>query len=149
MTANSSHSLICLNEVLSYRHPGVLRRYAKEQKATLEEAAEVFRETLKFLYLSYRTANEWPQTGCAVSSEIEKIDWMWHTFLLFTIDYANFCERYFGFFLHHVPSEADAESPVDEKILRATVQRQFELVYDVLGEETVTAWYDECRYAAA
>jgi hypothetical protein len=75
---------------------------------------------------------------------------MWHTFLLFTMDYADFCERYFGHFLHHVPGEAatESEAPVDGSAVRAQVERQFALVYDVLGEETLIAWYDQCRYAA-
>jgi hypothetical protein len=148
MTAVASNSPISLDEVLSYRHPGALRRYAKEHGASLDEAAEIFRETLKYLYVSYRAAFDGPEGfGCTISSEIEKIDWMWHTFLLFTMEYADFCERHFGFFLHHIPAEADGESAVHEENLRARVQRQFELVYDVLGEETLTAWYDECRYA--
>jgi len=67
---------------------------------------------------------------------------MWHTFLLFTRDYATFCETHFGAFLHHVPDEA-----VEEGALRERISRQFGLVYDLLGEATLTAWYDECRYA--
>src|SRR5262245_31186097 len=36
-----------LADVLDYRHPGVVRRYAREQHVTLEQAEEAFRETLK------------------------------------------------------------------------------------------------------
>jgi hypothetical protein len=148
MTPSTTDPPVSLNEVLAYRHAGVLRRYAKEHAASPQEAEEVFQELLKYLYLCYRAAEEPEPFACVVSPEIEKIDWMWHTFLLFTIDYADFCERHFGFFLHHVPSEAEDETPVDESAFSAAVQRQFALVYDVLGEETLRAWYDRCRYAA-
>jgi hypothetical protein len=149
MTTVTTNGQISLNEVLAYRHPGVVRRYAKEHHASPPEAAEIFQEMLKYLYLSYRAATDGPEGfACVVSPEIEKIDWMWHTFLLFTMDYADFCEDHFGFFLHHVPSEAEADTPVDENAHRAAVERQFALVYDVLGEETLLAWYDQCRYAA-
>ena len=151
MTAVATEKMLTLKEVLGYCHPGVLRRYAKEHDASPEEAEEVFWEMLKFLYLSYRAATNGPdQFACAVSAEIEKIDWMWHTFLLFTLDYGEFCDRYFGFFLHHVPNEDEEgkEEEVDEDVVRGEIQRQLGFVYDVLGEKTLTTWYDKCRYAA-
>ena len=32
--------------------------------------------------------------------------------------------------------------------MREQLERQYALVYDVLGEQTLLVWYDECRYAA-
>jgi hypothetical protein len=150
MYASSTTTPACLAEVLRYRHPGVVRRYRKEYGGSQLEADEVFRQTLKWLYLCHRALTEGPEGfACAISSELEKIDRMWHTFLLFTMDYADFCDRYFGTFLHHVPEEAEAEVPVDEDVLRTRIARQFGLVYDVLGESTLIAWYEECRYAVS
>lgn len=138
-----------LEDVLAYRHKGVIRRYCKEHHASQQEAEEVFREMLKWLYLAYRsTAENEDARGCVMTAEIEKIDWMWHTFLLFTQDYLAFCKRYFGFFVHHVPEDEDGE-PLTLEALRAQLERQYALVYDVLGEDTLIAWYDECRYAPA
>jgi hypothetical protein len=150
MFPTTTEQAVTIAEVLAYRHPGVVRRYCKDHHATPQEAEEVFREMLKWLYLCAQSAQDPEGTGCAISPEIEKIDWMWHTFLLFTWDYATFCERYFGFFLHHVPNEDEDEgsAATDDETTRAQLERQFGLVYDVLGEETLTAWYDECRYAA-
>lgn len=31
------------------------------------------------------------------------VDEMWHTFLLFTEDYHEFCDFHFGFFVDHMP----------------------------------------------
>jgi hypothetical protein len=151
MTPTTINEPASLEEVLRYRHPGVVRRYAKEHHATPEEAAELFREMLKWLYLCGRGATDGPDgLALAIHPEIEKIDEMWHAFLLFTLDYADFCDRHFGFFLHHVPNEDDEEgAPPEESAVRAALERQYAFVYDVLGEETVTAWYGDCRYAAA
>jgi hypothetical protein len=147
MNANRTRAPIALADVLAYRNPGVVRRYCREHAATQQEAEEVFRETLKWLYLCYRSATDGPEGfACTMLPEIEKIDWMWHTFLLFTRDYAEFCERYFGMFLHHVPNEAEDAALPDDETLRATLQEQYAFVYDVLGEDTLTAWYDRCRY---
>jgi hypothetical protein len=150
MTANTTIQPVSLEEVLAYRHPGVVRRYAKEQGVSLAEAEEVFRETLKWLYLCYRSTTMDPEgPGCAMTPEIARLDEMWHTFILFTRDYAAFCERYFGFFLHHVPNVDEEEKPEDPETVRPLLERHFGLVYDVLGEDTLHNWYEECRYAAA
>ena len=36
------------------------------------------------------------------------VDIGWHTFILYTREYAEFCERIAGFFIHHVPDDEDA-----------------------------------------
>ena len=137
-----------LAEVLAFRHPGVIRRYCKDHGASPAEAEEVFQEMLKWLYLgSCCTADTEATARCVITREIEKLDWMWHTFLLFTLDYAAFCDRYFGFFLHHVPGD-DAAEPASLDAVREQLERQYALVYDVLGEQTLLAWYDRCQYAA-
>lgn len=141
---------VTLAEVLNYRHDGVVRRYAKEHGASREEAEEIFRETLKWLYLCDRSLQDGTDgSGCAMTPEIEKIDWMWHTFILFTREYAEFCDRYFGYFLHHVVNDDAEETALDAEVLRPQLERQFGLVYDVLGPETLTTWYEDCRYASA
>lgn len=40
------------------------------------------------------------------------VDIGWHTFILHTTDYAQFCERVVGRFVHHVPT-TDGEEPPD------------------------------------
>jgi hypothetical protein len=137
-----------LEEVLAYCHPGVVNRFRKEHRSSREEAEEVFREMLKWLYLCAQGIDGPEGFACHMSPEIEKIDWMWHAFVLFTRDYADFCDRYFGFFLHHVPEEDSEEASLDEGPLRGQLERQYGLVYDLLGADTLTAWYDQCRYAA-
>jgi len=139
---------LTLAEVLAYRHPGVFRRYAREQHASQEEAEEIFQETLKWLYLCGCGLRE--DVSCAMTPEIAKLDVMWHTFLMFTRDYADFCERYFGVFLHHVPNEDEEEAREEgAEAVREQLERHFGLVYDVLGEDTLKRWYEEERYAAA
>lgn len=143
MNATIGGEAALLDEVLAYQHRGVLRRYCKEHGASMQEAEEVFRETLRWLYLCHRAAEV--GIGCAITPELEKIDWMWHTFLLYTRDYADFCDRHFGAFIHHLPSEeGEAE---DDETLRSRLVQQLSLIDDVLGEDTLTAWYDRCLYA--
>jgi hypothetical protein len=135
-------------DVLAYHHPGVVRRYATEQHASPEEAEDVFRETLKWLYLCACACRE--GVSCAMTPELAKLDEMWHTFLMFTRDYEDFCEHYFGFFLHHVPTEAEEDACQESpEAVREQLERQLGLVYDALGADTLIRWYEEERYAAA
>jgi hypothetical protein len=150
MSAIRTPRPVALARVLAYRHPGVVRRYCKEHHATPEEGRKVFREMLKWLYLCYRATFAGPEGfACSMFPELEKIDWMWHAFLLFTRDYADFCERYFGFFLHHVPNEDEGNAPPDDAAFRSAAQKQYAFVYDVLGAETLEAWHDRCQFAGS
>ena len=39
------------------------------------------------------------------------VDYGWHAFVLHTVDYADFCQRVVGRFVHHVPTDEDEETP--------------------------------------
>ena len=41
-----------------------------------------------------------------VSMPSQAVDVVWHEFILFTLQYQNFCKKAFGRFLHHMPAEA-------------------------------------------
>jgi hypothetical protein len=140
---------VSLDEVLHYRHEGVINRYRKDHGASRAEAEELFGEMLKWLYLCYRSKIDGADDViCAMNPEIEKIDWMWHCFILFTWDYAQFCQHYFGFFLHHFPTMDGEPTAVDEATFRSRTEMFYSFLYDVLGEQTLITWFDEGRFAA-
>ncbi|MFF4901593.1 glycine-rich domain-containing protein [Streptomyces sp. NPDC001068] len=39
------------------------------------------------------------------------VDYGWHAFILHTVDYAEFCQRVIGRFVHHVPTDEDEAIP--------------------------------------
>ncbi len=84
-----------LPQALAYRHPGVIERIADTLNVNGAEAALIFLEAKRFIWL------------CGVSDEIlvpsPTIDEGWHAFVLHTRDYAVFCEQYIGRFIHHQP----------------------------------------------
>ncbi|QWF78397.1 glycine-rich domain-containing protein [Amycolatopsis sp. CA-230715] len=74
------------------------RRIVGEEKLDRDLAERITEQTLAFL------------VACAVNTgsplaPSELVDVGWHTFLLHTKDYAAFCERIAGRFLHHVPTD--------------------------------------------
>jgi len=153
----ASASLPSLAEVLAYRNPEVVLRFAQDYKVSQADAEDLFQETLRWLWLSAyqitKHENGENRVSIPLLSEVFAVDLMWHTFILFTQDYAQFCNRYFHFFVHHTPQtqaeknkwltkmEQDPEGTQKEreKILRDA----YEAIYDILGEDILIKWMEE------
>ena len=73
-------------------------------------------------FLSACAAN----TGVPLSPS-EAVDLGWHTFILHTKDYAQFCHRVAGRFIHHVPTD-EADPAVQREAARATLVRTVEAI---------------------
>lgn len=134
-----------LEDVLAYQHDPVLRRFVTLYDMPLEEADELFTETKKFLWACAMTPHSMMPTTI--------IDKMWHNFILFTPDYADFCNRYFGYFVHHLPADKEFERAKDPNGFRERAQsgfiQQITTLNDLFGPETILEWYLEhpLRYA--
>ena len=77
------------------------------------------------------------------------VDVGWHTFILHTREYAAFCERVAGHFIHHVPHDDDALSePLGQALGRsADAIRAAGFVVDAdlwLTPDTAGALYTNC-----
>ena len=86
-----------LDEVLEYKHEGLVERLENDLKISREEADLLFLDLKKFLFLCGSQRKNAPHVPPA------EIDEAWHTFLLFSRDYRDFCLKYFGVFIHHRP----------------------------------------------
>jgi len=136
-------------DLLLYRHEGVIRRFARLHGVSWQRAEALFVETLKWLWLA-RQAREEAVPGLVLSihPEIGGIDEMWHVFLLFTRDYAAFCEKYLGGFVHHDPAPDGPRETVDTDAFSAELGALYGFVHDELGEATLRAWFEEKRFAS-
>lgn len=84
--------------VLDYKPPDMLlRRYMAENKTNLVTARKAFVALGQFLFVC-ATAKH----SCSPSIAI---DAAWHEFLVFSKEYYNFCQQYFGTVIHHRPTE--------------------------------------------
>jgi hypothetical protein len=81
---------------MAYRHDQLLNRHIRDHSGTREEAERCFIAMKQFLAV------------CSVipgkKVAAEEVDDLWHTFLLFTRDYQDFCDEYLGRFIHHDPN---------------------------------------------
>ncbi|MES1159696.1 MAG: hypothetical protein ABUM51_02990 [Bacteroidota bacterium] len=133
-----------LELILAYRNEDVLSRFTDQFAVNEEVAAELFTETLKFLYLSQLPA-------IFIPDELLMLDEMWHNFILFTKEYHAFCNQHFGRYFHHLPAtkkektEQRARELTDpvlaEKLFSQKLQYLIGATYDHLGEQTVVKWF--------
>lgn len=91
------------------------RRLVVDEKLSRDLADRIVDQALAFL--SACAAN----TGEPLAPS-ELVDLGWHVFVLHTREYATFCERIAGRFLHHVPAEEDDPAAHGEAA-RATLAR--------------------------
>jgi hypothetical protein len=142
-----------LDEVERYTNEAIVLRFMETWDLPRADADDLFAQMLKWLWLT-ATVTAWPEpVTLAISQSTKLVDEMWHTFILFSKDYSAFCDRYFGAYVHHIPTpqaeyekqireyERDNEAYMDG--LRELFSRQYEIVYDQLGEETLVKWYSE------
>jgi hypothetical protein len=87
-------------EILGFKHDRVLQRYVSDHKVSFHEADRTFKALKEFMVVCA------VKPGPKVTSA--PIDNMWHTFLLFTKDYRDFCENQLGMFINHEPFEEPA-----------------------------------------
>lgn len=143
-----------LDDVLTFTNDELITRYQRDYPNNQLPAEIALQEILKFLCLGQlheRLRTEQPdnedlQFRWLLHVEMKEIDDMWHTFLLFTKPYSEFCQQYFGKFIHHVPAtDAEKKNNVDnlDDFLNVDTQRMLSFVYDHLGEETLKLWFSE------
>ncbi|XXX80825.1 hypothetical protein WMF30_18890 [Sorangium sp. So ce134] len=120
-------------DLFAYRAQFVLDKLLMNKTvATEREAEALFRELARYLWLveSDRT-RAYPMFSL-------RVDEAWHQFVLFTIEYADFCQRFFGRFLHHAPANAPAQHAAPE-----ATWDEFAAAYSALyGEPPPEVWDD-------
>jgi len=134
-----------LNELLSYHNKHIIERYSKDYNTSIEDAEDKFTEMLKFIWISVKNGQEknndvTKNAHIAMYPEMTNIDNMWHTFILFTTDYFEFSQKYFGHYIHHAPRKSDEPIPSKEEF-EENFTKFLSYTYDYLGEETVKKWF--------
>lgn len=137
----STKDLSCQNE------ESIIIGFMDRYDVSLNEAKEIFEETKKWLYLAAQS-----EDGVFIDKPLQIIDEMWHTFILHTKQYYDFCLTNFKRIIHHLPSNSKQKEAYSLALetnpsrLMAEheqkVKKQFSLIYDHLGPETLMKWYE-------
>jgi hypothetical protein len=83
----------------------VVSFYALKKKMTVDEASLVFKKLELFLGEA--------KTNPRSLNTSDEIDEAWHTLILHTKLYADYCKAEFGTFIHHFPSEQNCDPQGD------------------------------------
>jgi hypothetical protein len=78
----------------------LVRRIGKDGNLPVELATRIMDQALAFLGACARDHDQ-------PLAPSELVDIGWHTFVLYTRDYAEFCRQVAGRFLHHTPTDED------------------------------------------
>ena len=126
---------------LAFSAPFVVDRLVKDRVAdSAARAEELFTEAKRYLVLCEAT----PDTSFGMYSAM--VDAAWHTFILFTTEYADFGEDHFGRYLHHAPV-VDGPDPALTKVGSFD---DFRHRYEELYAQALPAiWYDDTGLAPA
>jgi hypothetical protein len=92
--------------IKSYHFPAALRGKValKYPQLTLDQLELVYRG-LRQYFLACLDANV-VKSGKSVGMPSKVVDDLWHEFILHSRDYASFCDKAFGGFLHHTPDSS-------------------------------------------
>lgn len=123
-----------------------LERFAVESDA----AEQLFLDTKMWLWLNVKAWQE-GYKGLAINADLEVLDEMWHTFILFTKEYTQFCVSCFGAYLHHKPTTVREKALHQQGYAADTAQfksqlhqrneAQYEFIYDHLGSAVLERWH--------
>lgn len=146
--------LISLSELLKYRNKDIEARYTKDFPNNKLSAEQAMVEFLKYLWGGQKLRQDRIQNSLdpdlqflwSIHPEMQEIDDMWHTFLLFTKDYMDLCQKYFDTYIHHTPhSDEESQRTIEsaDHFLNVETRRMLSYIYDLFGENTLRVWFSK------
>lgn len=88
-------------DALDFEAPYLIEKLLKEHVVdSAEQGRALFTEVKRYLVL-----NQVDRTKAWKMYSL-RVDEVWHQFVLFTVEYSAFCDKYFGCYAHHAPSNA-------------------------------------------
>ena len=132
-----------LNKILDYKCELAIEVFLRTHSDKSKSFAnDIWLETLKFLWLCYinridnmNVIDSENSTTVLLLNGMYYIDEMWHSFILCTPHYNKFCNKYFGFYIHHIPSPKNKKAPSKKQLSKLT-----KLIDKHLGRKTTKKW---------
>ena len=141
------------DRALGYGNQAVVSNFVEKYGVADEYAELLFEETKKWLWLCAASKRIPGAPRMEIFAVMGALDEMWHTFILHTRDYEEYCREYLGIFVHHNPTDSAEKASWKERYLSEPtslagevgekLKQQLDFVGSVLGTETVLMWYGE------
>lgn len=147
MTVTTAQPTLTLDDIETLVPAGLFirltARVERDAKVDRERAERIVRQALAFLVACARN----PRIALAPSKEV---DHGWHAFILHTREYADFCARVAGHFVHHAPEDpgggrvhAAARNAATTEVMRRTGLPVDEELWDA-GQAACSANCERC-----
>lgn len=126
---------------MNYSMPQVIARCKKDHDYSDDDMIILEQELKRYLALAAVTTKE----GLGTGMYSHDVDNLWHSFILFTNEYADFCDKHIGHFIHHVPETETVRSLEKQEETRKDFQafvKNYEKTFD---QEIHPIWFlDMC-----
>ncbi|MCO7224307.1 hypothetical protein [Pleionea sp. CnH1-48] len=133
--------IVDLKLLLEFKDDDVIDGFCQKYDVTRDDANTIFEDMLRFFWLSEKYNSE---LLSVIDHPILIIDKMWHTFILFTRNYVQFCNTYFGRYIHHAPTTISEKKEHKKKLKKEILQekgQRYELIYEMLGKDIFIRWF--------
>ncbi len=145
-----------LEKVLAYKNAQVLKACKKlyiYYDLSDAECQQIFEDLLRFLWL-YATVEKrkieepnWDAPDISIAYSMLAIDQFWHTFIMNTQDYMDFCNDYLGQYVHHpIPVSKyfkNKKTLGEDKANELFIVEMATCVIEYLDGEVAWRWFDE------
>ena len=112
---------IIIKNIMVYPMTEIVERCKKDHNYTDEDMLILEKELKRYLSLSLvKNKND---VGTGMYSK--DVDNLWHAFILFTMEYSEFCNTYFGHFIHHKPETDMQRTPEKLQETRTDFRRSY------------------------
>jgi hypothetical protein len=123
-------------DALDFEAPYLVEKLSKDRIVdSAEQASALFTEVKRYLVL-----NQVDQTKSWKMYSL-RVDEVWHQFVLFTVEYSAFCDKYFGHYAHHAPSNAP-DPGFGHRAPEATLTEFGDRYREIFGIELPDVWDD-------
>lgn len=129
-------------DIMAYQMPDVITRCQKDHHYSDEDMVILEQELKRYLILAI-VKTDIPGGSGMYSTDVDNL---WHSFILFTKEYADFCNLHARHFIHHAPETDFNKTPEKLAETRADFQafiKNYELTFN---EEIHPIWLlDMCE----
>ena len=123
-------------DALDFEAPWLIEKLLKDHVVdSAEQGGALFTEVKRYLVL-----NQVDRTKAWKMYSL-RVDEVWHQFVLFTVEYSAFCDKYFGHYAHHAPSNAP-DPGFGHRAPEATFTEFADRYREMFGFELPDIWDD-------
>ncbi len=126
-------------EITTYPMQDIIKRCQKDFGYSEQDMIILEQELKRFLILA--TVDH-----SSIGMYSQHVDNLWHTFILFTKKYKQFCNKFAGKFIHHVPTTDDDKKNKNPAQAHSEFENFIKLYEKTFNEKAHDIWFlDACE----